>query len=178
MFISNWKKHKCQGMSKLLQAPKAPSDPRGLNTIWEARAPSTRCLYALKWSIFSAWCLNRGEEDPSPPHCPFWAATVYQPSVTVTQSWYWRRILPPPTIPAGPEIRTHNLPVTSPTRYPLSHDCPNKGLPVTKQRLSRWYSSSGLQCPNGVWAHSTRGIASSWAWSSGVTMTQICAAAG
>ncbi len=29
-----------------------------------------------------------------------------------------------PTIPAGPEIRTHNLPVTSPTRYPLGHDCP------------------------------------------------------
>ncbi len=40
------------------------------------------------------------------------------------QSWYWRRILPPPTIPAGPEIRTHNLPLTSPTRFPLGHDCP------------------------------------------------------
>ncbi len=26
---------------------------------------------------------------------------------------------PPPTIPAGPEIRTHNLPLTSPTCYPL-----------------------------------------------------------
>ncbi len=25
----------------------------------EARAPSTRCLYALKWSIFSAWCQDR-----------------------------------------------------------------------------------------------------------------------
>ncbi len=50
-----------------------------------------------------------------------------------------------------------------------------KGHPVTKQRLSRWivdtimlaYSSSGLQCPIGVWAHSTRGVPSSWAWSSG-----------
>ncbi len=30
--------------------------------------------------------------------------------------------LPPPTIPAGPEIRTHNLPVTSPTCYPLGHE--------------------------------------------------------
>ncbi len=28
----------------------------------------------------------------------------------------------PPTIPAGPEIRTHNLPLTSPTRYPLGHE--------------------------------------------------------
>ncbi len=32
--------------------------------------------------------------------------------------------LPPPTIPAGPETRTHNLRVTSPTRYPLGLDCP------------------------------------------------------
>ncbi len=30
----------------------------------------------------------------------------------------------PPTIPAGPEIRTHNLPLTSPTRLSLGHDCP------------------------------------------------------
>ncbi len=46
------------------------------------------------------------------------------PCSRTPQSWYWRWILPPPTIPAGPEIRTHNLPVTSPTRYPLGHDCP------------------------------------------------------
>ncbi len=26
-----------------------------LNTISQARAPSTRHLYALKWSVFSAW---------------------------------------------------------------------------------------------------------------------------
>ncbi len=32
--------------------------------------------------------------------------------------------LPPPTIPARPEIRTHDLQVTSPTLYPLGHDCP------------------------------------------------------
>ncbi len=62
-----------------------------------------------------------------------------------------------------------------------------KGHPVTKQRLSKWivdavtlaYSSLGLQCcPIGVRAHSTRDIASSWAWSSGVSITEICAAAG
>ncbi len=47
------------------------------------------------------------------------------PCSRTPQSWYWRRILPPPTIPAGPEIRTHNLPLTSPTHYPLGHDCPN-----------------------------------------------------
>ncbi len=31
--------------------------------------------------------------------------------------------LPPPTIPAGPETQTHDLWVTSPTLYPLGHDC-------------------------------------------------------
>ncbi len=32
--------------------------------------------------------------------------------------------LPPPTIAAGPETRTHDLRVTSLTLYPLGHDCP------------------------------------------------------
>ncbi len=31
------------------------------NTISQARAPSTRCLYALKWSVFTAWCSTRGQ---------------------------------------------------------------------------------------------------------------------
>ncbi len=31
--------------------------------------------------------------------------------------------LPPPTIPAVPETQTHDLLVTSPTLYPLGHDC-------------------------------------------------------
>ncbi len=39
------------------------------------------------------------------------------------------------------------------------------------------YSSLGQQCPMGVRAHSTRGIASSWAGSSGVSIAEICAAA-
>ncbi len=67
-----------------------------------------------------------------------------------------------------------------PLRLPRTHQ------KVTKQRLSRWiidtftlaYSSLGQQCPMGVRAHSTRGIASSWAWSSGVSIAEICAAAG
>ncbi len=36
---------------------------RVLDTMVEARAPSTRRLYALKWSIFSAWCQDR-DLDP------------------------------------------------------------------------------------------------------------------
>ncbi len=33
-----------------------------LNTMAEARAPFTRCLDALKWSIVSAWCQDRDLE--------------------------------------------------------------------------------------------------------------------
>ncbi len=44
-----------------VDAQREPFDltERVLNTMAEARAPSSRCLYALKWSIFSAWCQNR-----------------------------------------------------------------------------------------------------------------------
>ncbi len=33
-----------------------------LNTISPVRASSTRRLYALKWSVFSTWCTNRGAD--------------------------------------------------------------------------------------------------------------------
>ncbi len=57
----------------------------------------------------------------------------------------------------------------------------HKGLPATKQRLSHWivdaialaYASEGLQCPIGVRAHSTRGMTSSWAWSSGFLLVRF-----
>ncbi len=56
-----------------------------------------------------------------------------------------------------------------------------KGHAVTKQRLSRCivdtitlaYSSLGLQCPIGVRDHSTRGVASLWAWSSAVIFNPV-----
>ncbi len=32
--------------------------------------------------------------------------------------------LPPTTIPAGPETRTHDLRITNPTLYTLGHNCP------------------------------------------------------
>ncbi len=61
-----------------------------------------------------------------------------------------------------------------------------KGLPVSKQRLSHWfveaialaYSSKGVECPIGVRAHSTRGLWSSWAWANGISIQDICMAAG
>lgn len=61
-----------------------------------------------------------------------------------------------------------------------------KGGPLSKQRLSHWiveavrlaYDSQGLDCPIGVRAHSTRSLASSWAWAKGMSIQDICFAAG
>ncbi len=48
--------------------------------------------------------------------------------------------LPPPTIPSGPETRTCNLRVTSPTLYPLDHDCPD--LHLKRHALKQCVSAS------------------------------------
>ncbi|KAK7905173.1 hypothetical protein WMY93_017780 [Mugilogobius chulae] len=62
---------------------------------------------------------------------------------------------------------------------------PHRGKPLTKQRLSHWiveaisvaYESSGLHPPAGLRAHSTRGMATSWAMFRGTSVEEICAAA-
>lgn len=62
---------------------------------------------------------------------------------------------------------------------------PAKGRALSKQRLSHWiveaisqaYSSRGLPLPQGVRAHSTRGMAASWALFKGASVSDICAAA-
>ncbi len=300
---------------------------RVLNTISEARAPSTRRLYALKWSVFSTWCLNRGENPstselavvlsflqelldkgrshstlklfvaaiaafhapiagqsvgrdnsvvrflkgakrltpPRPLTVPTWdlptvlralkgppfeplqstnlrslslktalllalasvkrvgdlqalsispACLEFGPNdskvILKPRHGYVPKVLSTPfraqvitlsVLPPSEEDRELSLlcPVralriyferSAPFRHTeqlfVSFDNCAKGHPVTKQRLSKWildavmlaYSSLGLQCPIGVRAHSTRGIASSWAWSSGVSITEICAATG
>ncbi len=300
---------------------------RVLNTISEARAPSTRRLYALKWSVFSTWCLNRGENPSTSElavvlsflqelldkgrshstlkvfvaaiaafHAPIAGQSVGRDNSVVRFLKGARRLNPPrpltvptwdlPTVlralkgppfeplqstnlrslslktalllalasvkrvgdlqalsisPACLEFGPNDSKVVLKPRHgyvpkvlstpfraqvimlsalpPSEEDrelsllCPvralriyfersapfrrteqlfvgfgnrAKGHPVTKQRLSKWivdavmlaYSSLGLQCPIGVRAHSTRGIASSWAWSSGVSITEICVAAG
>ncbi len=61
-----------------------------------------------------------------------------------------------------------------------------KARAVSKQRLSYWivdaitaaYTSQGLECPFHIRAHSTRAIASSWAWSIFMSIQDICFAAG
>ncbi|KAL0173473.1 hypothetical protein M9458_029441, partial [Cirrhinus mrigala] len=63
---------------------------------------------------------------------------------------------------------------------------PKKGLPASKQTLSRWivdaicsaYESSDLPSPLGVKAHSTRSMAATKAFLAGVPMQDICNAVG
>ena len=62
---------------------------------------------------------------------------------------------------------------------------PRKGGALTCQRLSHWvveaivlaYKSRGQRPPEGLRAHSTRGMATSWALFQGVAVRDICAAA-
>ncbi|KAI2654738.1 Aflatoxin B1 aldehyde reductase member 2 [Labeo rohita] len=61
-----------------------------------------------------------------------------------------------------------------------------KGNAVSKQRLTHWvvdaitlaYQCQGEPCPLGVRAHSTWSVASSWALTHGVSLADICRAAG
>ena len=59
------------------------------------------------------------------------------------------------------------------------------GKPVSKARLSHWvvdtiqeaYKGAGIPAPAGVRAHSTRGLATSWALWRGASLSEICRAA-
>ncbi|KAI2662214.1 ORF V: Enzymatic polyprotein [Labeo rohita] len=54
------------GLTPLVFGRESENLPEGvLNTISQARAPSTRRLYALKWSVFSTWCSTRGKNPAS-----------------------------------------------------------------------------------------------------------------
>ncbi len=61
-----------------------------------------------------------------------------------------------------------------------------KGKAVSKQRMAHWivdaitlaYEAQGVPCPLRLRAHSTRGVASSWALAHGASLADICRAAG
>ncbi len=61
-----------------------------------------------------------------------------------------------------------------------------KGKAVSKQRMAHWivdaitlaYEAQGVPCPLRLRAHSTRGVASSWALARGTSLADICRAAG
>ncbi len=68
----------------------------------------------------------------------------------------------------------------------VCHGGRQKGKAVSKQRMAHWivdaitlaYQAQGVPCPFRLRAHSTRGVASSWALARGASLTDICRAAG
>ncbi|XP_066524949.1 uncharacterized protein [Hoplias malabaricus] len=66
----------------------------------------------------------------------------------------------------------------------VSWATPHKGKPLSRQRLSHWiveaiavvYRCKGSQPPEGLRAHSTRGMATSWALFKGVSVLDLCTA--
>ncbi|XP_067247019.1 uncharacterized protein [Chanodichthys erythropterus] len=68
----------------------------------------------------------------------------------------------------------------------VCYGSPRRGGPASKQRMSKWvveaislaYKAVGHPCPLAICAHSTRGMAASKALMSGVSLDDICGAAG
>ncbi|KAL0148641.1 hypothetical protein M9458_056081, partial [Cirrhinus mrigala] len=133
-----------------------------INTITQARAPSTRQAYALRWGLFIDWCSSR-HEDPQRCSigvlCPVRALRIY---VDHTRSFR----------------RSEQLFVCFGGQQ--------KGNAVSKQRLAHWvvdaitlaYQCQGESCPLGVRTHSTRSVASSWALAHSTSLADICRAVG
>ena len=67
----------------------------------------------------------------------------------------------------------------------ISYDTRQKGSAVARSTLSRWiveaislaYTSAGVPVPEGLKAHSTRAVASSWAFARGASVQEVCLAA-
>ncbi len=80
--------------------------------------------------------------------------------------------------------RTQSFRTSDPALCLLRRTAEGKGC--LQQRLAHWiveaivlaYQARHLPCPLGVRAHSTRGVASSWALARGASIADICRAAG
>ncbi|XDV44792.1 hypothetical protein PO909_013031 [Leuciscus waleckii] len=120
---------------------RVPADlPSGvLNTITQARAPSTRRLYSSKWSVFSSWCTARGV---SPPDCGVTEVLSFSPVVISLSA-----------LPVSDEEGDASFlcPVWALIAYVsrssvfrqteqlfVSFSGRSKGLAASKQSLSRW----------------------------------------
>ncbi len=88
----------------------------------------SKCTHTVV-NTHTPWTHTRSSGQPM-LRCPgsSWGSGALLKGLTSVMVLKVERVLvihsPPPTIPAGPETRTHNLQVTSPTLYPLGHDCP------------------------------------------------------
>ena len=130
---------------------------------------------------------------PNPAYIPKVPALSYKAMTCELSSFS------PPPFASAEQQRLHNLcPVcalriyTNRTREMRQTDqlfvCfanPVKGKALSKQRLSHWvveaisraYACKDAQMPGGVRAHSTRGMAASWALFKGASVEEVCSAA-
>ncbi len=88
--------------------------------VWPSMVTNTRNLC----SAFNPSKCTHSSEHTYREHTPGavrWLAQGFHLSRGIEGGENARYSLPPPSIPAGPEIQTHNL---GPTLYQLGHDCP------------------------------------------------------
>ncbi|CAM4728577.1 unnamed protein product [Leuciscus chuanchicus] len=275
-------------VSACMDSQRIPVDlPTGVvNTITQSRAPSTRRLYASKWSVFNKWCTAKGLDPqacgvsrvlcflqelldlgrspstlkvyvaaisafadsalgralgrneyiirflrgarrmnpPRPPSVPIWDLSLvleamkahpFEPMETVDMKYLTLKTVflialssvkrvgdlhalsvnasclefgpndsksfSDQGMVTSPKFWTHPSEHRRSEQLFVSFGGRTKGLAASKHSLSRWivdaiaaaYASKDLQCPLGIRAHSTRGMASSWAWSSGISIHDI-----
>ncbi len=170
--------------------------PLMLKTALLLALASVKCMGDLQVLSDSPSCLKFGPNDdkivlkPRHGYIPIVLSTPFRAQVITLSAF------PPSELGQGLNLLCpvraliiyieHSAPFSQSEQLFVCFGSRTKGSPVKKQRLSRWiidaiklaYSSLGQICPTGVRAHSTRGITSSWAWSSGVSIAEICAAAG
>ncbi|XP_067290316.1 uncharacterized protein [Pseudorasbora parva] len=137
--------------------------------------------------------LTRVSFRPNPAFVPKVVDSSYRCSTTELTAFH------PPPFSSPEEKRWNSLcPVRALHRYMertagfrkndqlfVSWATPHKGKPLSRQRLSHWiveaisiaYECRGSLPPEGLRAHSTRGMATSWALLKGVSVQEICAAA-
>ncbi len=87
--------------------------PAVVDTITQARAPSTRQTYALKWSLFANWCSSRRE---NPRRC----------TIGVVLSFLQERLerrLSPSTLQVYASVCTEQLPSNSVLALDFKHWC-------------------------------------------------------
>ncbi|KAK5897969.1 hypothetical protein CgunFtcFv8_015427 [Champsocephalus gunnari] len=171
-------------------------DPACPSTILPGLLSDPACIYADRLAYSLTLCLSLTQLLPAVLRCvilPGWYSSdpVESPIKDITNSpWFlecciWVLLK---TVTVSSSCFTHmdrSKEFCCNDQLFVSWANPQKGKPVTRQRLSHWiveaialaYTSQGLQAPTGLRAHSTRGLATSWALFKGVSIQDNCATA-
>ncbi len=121
---------------------------------------------------------------PKVPTTPFWDQVVNLQSLPLEEADPTLALLCPVRALRQYTDRTQSF-RTSEQLF-VCYGGQQKGKAVSKQRMAHWivdaitlaYEAQGVPCPLRLRAHSTRGVASSWALARGASLADICRAAG